>query len=102
MSGGSPAPKTEARFWALVEAAWTPCSAEANRVRRALAARAPDPDADLSAVDGALPVFLRTLADQCRALPGDGLTSLDRVLERWRPGRAGLDGRPTGVTATSG
>jgi hypothetical protein len=27
-------------------------------------------------------VFLGTLADQCRALPGDELTSLDRVLER--------------------
>ena len=77
-----PSAEDEARFWALVEAAWAPCSAEANRVRGALAARAPDPDADLSAVDGALPVFLGTLADQCRALPGDELTSLDRVLER--------------------
>jgi hypothetical protein len=27
-------------------------------------------------------VFLGALADQCRALPGDELTSLDRVLER--------------------
>jgi hypothetical protein len=77
-----PRAEDEARFWALVETAWAPCSAEANRVRAALAARAPDPDADLSAVDGALPVFLGTLADQCRTLPGDELTSLDRVLER--------------------
>jgi hypothetical protein len=72
-----PSAEDEARFWVLVEAAWAPCSAGANRVRRALAARTADPNADLSAVDGALPVFLGTLADQCRALPGDELTSLD-------------------------
>jgi len=77
-----PSADDEARFWALVEAAWTQCSAEANRVRRALAARATGPDADLSAVDGALPVFLGALADQCHALPGGELTRLDRVLER--------------------
>ena len=77
-----PSAEDEARFWARVEAAWAQCSAEANRVRRALAARAPGPDTDLSAVEGALPVFLGTLADQCRELPGGELTSLDRVLER--------------------
>ena len=77
-----PTAEDEARFWALVEAAWAPCSAGANRVRRALAARVPGLDADLSAVDGALPAFLGILADQCRTLPGDELTSLDRVLER--------------------
>ena len=77
-----PSAEDEARFWARVEAAWAQCSAEANRVRRALAARAPGPDTDLSAVEGALPVFLGTLADQCRQLPGGELTSLDRVLER--------------------
>ena len=74
-----PSAEDEACFWALVEAAWVQCSAEANRVRRALAARAPG---DLCAVEGALPVFLRTLTDQCRELPGGELTSLDRVLER--------------------
>src|SRR5689334_20889333 len=77
-----PSAEDEARFWVLMEADWAQCSAEANRVRRALAARAPDLDADLSAVDGALPVFLSALADQCRALPGGELASLDRVLER--------------------
>ena len=77
-----PSAEDEARFWARVEAAWAQCSAEANRVRRALAARAPGPDADLSAVESALPVFLGTLADQCRVLPGGELTRLDRVLER--------------------
>ncbi len=56
-----PGAEDEARFWALVEAAWAQCSAEANCVRRALAARASDPDAGLSAVDGALLVFLGTL-----------------------------------------
>jgi hypothetical protein len=70
------------RFWALVEAAWAQCGAEADCARRALAARVPGPDADVSAVDGALPVFLSALADQCRELPGGELTSLDRVLER--------------------
>jgi hypothetical protein len=77
-----PSAEDEARFWALVEASWAQCGAEANRVRRALAVRAPDPDAGISAVDGALPVFLGTLADRCRELPGRELTSLDRVLER--------------------
>ena len=77
-----PSAEDEARLWALVEAAWTQCGAEANRVRRALAARAPEPVTDTSAVDGALPVFLGALADRCRALPGGELTSLDRVLER--------------------
>src|ERR1700746_1666132 len=70
-----PSAEDEARFWARVEAAWTRCSAEANRVRRALAARAPGPDTDLSAVEGALPVFLGTLADRCGELPGGELTS---------------------------
>lgn len=77
-----PSAEDEERFWALVEAAWAQCSAEANRVRWELAARAPDPDAGISAADGALPVFLSTLADQCRVLPGGELASLDRVLER--------------------
>jgi hypothetical protein len=76
-----PSAEDEAHFWALVEAAWAQCSAEANRVRRALVARAPYRNADFSAVDGALPMFLGTLADQCRELPGGELTSLDRVLE---------------------
>jgi Protein of unknown function (DUF4240) len=77
-----PSAEDEARLWAVVEAAWAQCSAEADRVRRALAARAPDRGADVSAVDGALPVFLGALADQCRALTSGELTSLDRVLER--------------------
>jgi hypothetical protein len=77
-----PSAEDEARFWARVEAAWAQCSAEANRVRRALAARARGPDTRLAAVEGALPVFLDTLTDQCRELPGGELTSLDRVLER--------------------
>jgi len=77
-----PSAEDEARFRARAEAARAQCSAEANRARRALAARAPGPDADLCAVEGALPVFPGTLADQCRELPGGKLTSLDRVLER--------------------
>ena len=71
-----------ANIWALVETAWARCNAEANSLRRALAARAPGPDMNLLAVEGALPAFLSTLTDQCRELPGDDLTSLDRVLER--------------------
>jgi hypothetical protein len=76
-----PSAEDEARFWALVEAAWSQCSAEANRVRRALVARS-GPGGDISAVDNALPVFLGALADQCHALPGGELISLDRVVER--------------------
>jgi hypothetical protein len=84
-----PSAEDEARFWVRVEAAWAQCSAEANRVRRALAARVLGPDTDLCAVEGALPVFVAALTDQCRELPGGELTSLDRVLERklrHRPG----------------
>jgi hypothetical protein len=77
-----PSAEDEARFWALIEAAWAQCSAEADRVRRALAARVQAPVTDISAVEGALPVFLGALADQCRAWPGGEVTSLDRVLER--------------------
>jgi hypothetical protein len=78
-----PSVEEEACFWVLIEAAWARCSAEANSVRRALAARLPPtPDTAVSAVDGALPVFLDALEDQCRALPSAELTSLDRVLER--------------------
>jgi hypothetical protein len=77
-----PGAEDEARFWALVEAAWAQCSAEADRARRALAARAPGQDAGISVVDGALLVFLGTLADRCRDLTGGELASLDRVLER--------------------
>lgn len=77
-----PSAEDDARFWALVEAAWAQCNAEADRMRRALARRAPGMTADISAVEGALPVFLGTLTDQCRYLPGSELTSFDRVLER--------------------
>jgi Protein of unknown function (DUF4240) len=77
-----PSAEDEVRFWARVEAAWAHCSTEANRVRRALAARAPGPDTHLFAVEGALPVFVGALTDQCRELPGGELTSLDRVLDR--------------------
>jgi Protein of unknown function (DUF4240) len=77
-----PSVEDDARFWALVEAAWAPCNAEANRMRRALAKRAPGLIADIPAVEDALPVFLGTLTDQCRDLPGSELTSFDRVLER--------------------
>jgi Protein of unknown function (DUF4240) len=77
-----PSAEDDARFWALVEAVWAQCNAEANRVRRALAVRAPGLNTDILAVEGALPVFLGTLTDQCRDLPGGELTSFDRVLER--------------------
>jgi hypothetical protein len=72
----------EARFWALLEAAWERCGAEVNQARRAAAGRIPGPEPDLTAVDEALPVFLGSLSDQCRELPGGELASLDRVLER--------------------
>jgi hypothetical protein len=72
----------EARFWALLEAAWERCGAEVNQARRAAAVRDPGLEPGLAAAEGALPVFLGSLADQCRGLPGGELADLDRVLER--------------------
>jgi hypothetical protein len=77
-----PSAEDEARFWALAGAAWAQCSAGANRVRRALAARAPARMQAFLPLTVLSPEFLGTLADQCRELPGGELTSLDRVLER--------------------
>jgi hypothetical protein len=72
----------EARFWALLEAAWERGGAEVNRARLAAAGRAPGSEPGLAAVEGALPVFLGALSDQCSGLPGEELARLDRVLER--------------------
>lgn len=83
-ASGQPAADAEgeARFWALLEAAWKRCGAEVNQARRAAAGRIPGSEPGLAAVEGALPVFLGALSDQCRGLPGGELASLDRVLER--------------------
>lgn len=81
---GQPVPgaEGEARFWALLEAAWERCGAEVNQARRAAAGRNPGSEPGLAVVEGALPAFLGAPAELCRGLPGGELASLDRVLER--------------------
>jgi hypothetical protein len=49
---------------------------------RAAAAQALGLGPDLAAAEGAFPLFLAALADQCEGLPGGELAGLDRVLER--------------------
>ncbi len=68
----------EARFWALLEAAWVPPGPDIRWARQTLAVR----DAGISLVTVALPGFLDALAGHCRRLPGKELAGLDRVLER--------------------
>ncbi len=86
-----PAPEDEARR-SLIEAAWAQLESEVRHARQELVDRRPGSWADISAVAGALPTFLAILAGQCRALPADELTSLDRVVERklWELDRADI------------
>ncbi|MEU2134586.1 DUF4240 domain-containing protein [Streptomyces sp. NPDC018352] len=77
-----PTAEDEARFWALLEAAWVPLGSEINQARHALATRDPGAEADISAVEDAFGVVLETLTGNCQELSGDELTDLDRVLER--------------------
>jgi hypothetical protein len=77
-----PTSEDEARFWALLEAAWAPLGPEVIQARHALAVRAQGSDPDISVVADALQAFLDSLASRCRGLSADELTSLDRVLER--------------------
>ena len=77
-----PTLEDEARFWAVLEAAWTPLGPEVGQARRALTFRALDSRPDISVAADGLRPFLDTLADHCSGLPADELISLDRVLER--------------------
>lgn len=87
-----PAPEDEARFWALIEAAWTPLGPEVRQARQVLVIRPAGSPADTSVVSGALRVFLDILAGRCRGLTAAELTCLDRVAERkpWKINRAGI------------
>lgn len=87
-----PAPEDEARFWALIEAGWTPLGPEVRQARQALVIRPAGSPADTSVVSGALRAFLDILAGRCRSLTAAELTCLDRVAERklWEIDRAGI------------
>ncbi|MDI5942647.1 DUF4240 domain-containing protein [Micromonospora sp. DH15] len=78
-----PGVEDEARFWAMVEAAWERLGPEPAALRRALRERDPAAgDVDPDALDEWLDPFV----DQLRALAADlsseELTALDRVVER--------------------
>lgn len=77
-----PSTANEARFWALLEAAWERQGPAVNQVRRALAVRPSGSDADIPLVEDGLEGFLGALADLSRELPTEELISLDRVAER--------------------
>jgi len=72
----------EQRFWALLEAAWAPLSAETNLARRELSIRPLGAETDVEGLEEALEGFLDNVAAGCRGLSGEELTDLDRVLER--------------------
>lgn len=72
----------EARFWAIIEAAWDRVGPEVNWARLALASREPDTMGDTDLLESALGDFLECLTDKCADLSGDELAELDRVLER--------------------
>jgi hypothetical protein len=76
------AAEDETRFWALLDAAWTPLGHDVSQARQALAGRAPGSSVDTSIVEKACAAFLDGLTSQCRGLPDDELVSLDGVLER--------------------
>ncbi|MGY0231036.1 DUF4240 domain-containing protein [Longispora urticae] len=77
-----PTAEHEARFWALIEAAWARLDPRVNAARRALAEREPGSEVDVMLLDGALDGFLENLAADSEELSGAELTDLDRVLER--------------------
>jgi hypothetical protein len=78
-----PSVEEEARFWALVEAAWERLGPEPAVLRRALRERDPAMgDPDPYAVDGWLAPFLDNLRALAAELSSEELTALDRVVER--------------------
>jgi hypothetical protein len=83
LAGHHRRPRTAPVAWvALIEAAWAPLGPEVIQARQALAVRVPGSGPGMPVVADALQAFLDSLAGRCRGLPGDELTSLDRVLER--------------------
>lgn len=81
-AGRLPTAEDEARFWALIEAAWQRLGRKVNKARAALATRKPDPEVEYDDVDEALDDFIEALSAECRELSATELTDLDRVLER--------------------
>jgi hypothetical protein len=77
-----PSTEDEARFWALLEAAWARCMPEADRARQALAKPGNSLAAGLAAIEPTLAVFLDHLVGLSRRLPAAEVVNLDRVLER--------------------
>ncbi|WP_229398686.1 DUF4240 domain-containing protein [Micromonospora okii] len=78
-----PSAQDEARFWALLEAAWERLGPEPVALRRALRERGPaDGDADAHALDGWFAPFLDNLRALATDLSSEELTALDRVVER--------------------
>ncbi|GHJ06113.1 hypothetical protein TPA0907_04800 [Micromonospora humidisoli] len=78
-----PTAEEEARFWALVEAAWERLGPEPAALRRALLTRdRAASDDDAYAFDGWRDAFLDQLGQLCADLSSPELTALDRVVER--------------------
>ncbi|MEH0970443.1 DUF4240 domain-containing protein [Micromonospora sp. CPCC 205546] len=78
-----PSVEDEARFWALVEAAWERLGDEPAALRRALLTRDPEAgDEGLYAIDAWLDRFLDNLRQLTADLSSRELTDLDRVVER--------------------
>src|SRR5262249_14294632 len=83
-TGVLPTAEEEARFWSLIEDAWSTQSAEINAARAALATREPGDDDAGEDVEEALDA----VEDSLRAafanedFPKEELVAMDRVLER--------------------
>ncbi|MFE2751808.1 DUF4240 domain-containing protein [Actinosynnema sp. NPDC059335] len=79
-----PTETEEARFWAMLEDAWTGLGPGPNEVRRALAKRDVSEDAfeEAAELEEHLPSVLRALAAASADLSAEELTALDRVAER--------------------
>ncbi|GGN03543.1 hypothetical protein GCM10010109_09830 [Actinoplanes campanulatus] len=78
-----PSPADEARFWALLEAAWAELGDEPAAVRQRLIQRAPGAYPEwLYDLDPWMDPFLERLRGLSDGLGSGELTGLDRVLER--------------------
>jgi hypothetical protein len=83
ISGRVPTAEDEARFWALLEDAWSRADPEARAARARLAeGRGGDEYADAATVESVLDSVLDDVARSCAEFTGDELTALDRVAER--------------------
>lgn len=83
-TGTRPTAAEEARFWSLLEDAWSTQGDEVNATRLALATREPGDEADTVAIEEALDRVMESLqaAFSFADFPRDELVAMDRVLER--------------------